>query len=1042
MHKKKILYILFLSFYFSNWAIGQKTLIYTESDKIYKDALDLFDKEKYGAAAHQFQNLNLNGNHLSSEVKDNAEYYDAACDMELFHPTAEYKLNQFIVNHPENSKIPFAQFRLGKLYFRQKSYRKAIEHFEKTDPIYLSLTAAQEYYFKLGFSYFSNFNYEKANKAFAEIKDMDTKYSPAANYYSSHIAYLNKNYETALKGFMKLKDSEVFSKLVPYYVVQIYYLQKKFDDLLKYAIPILDSLKPQNEAEINHIIGDAYYKKSSYKEAIPYLEAFQNTSPNTTRDDQFVLGYALYKTENFNTAIPYLEKISEGTDSLTQNALYILADCFLRTSKKPSARNAFLAASKMPFNTIIQEDAFYNYAKLSYELSSQPMAVFAFQDYIKKYPKSQRLDEINELLAQAFLTTKNYKEALVALEKINNKSEKVKAAYQRASFYRALELYYSNDYAGFITLINQSLGIPIDKKIEAQCYYWLGEVYYKKNNFDAAIKNYTEFLFHPKAINMPFYNNANYNIGYCHFKLEDYPEATVWFRKYLKNNEETDKMRANDANLRIGDAYYVAQDFSNALTYYDQAIGIKAESADYALYQKGLIYGLQGKQEEKVKTLAILLTKYKKSKFQVASLYETAEGELLMDNTKKALEDFQLLVNTYPNSDYVKKALVKIGLAYYTLNEDKKALETYKEVISKYPSTPEARAALIGVKTISVEIGDPSQYLNLSVANVSQNAQDSILYESAQIQYGKGDCEGAIKNFDGYLEKFKEGTFSLQANYYKAECELKLKNTDKALVGYDYIASKPKNPFTEKAALTAADIYFKQKQYTKALAHYIVLEQFAEKPANILEAYTGQMRCNALLGRMDSAVLYSKKLLGSAKVSNEVVVEAHFTLGKAALLKDSLATAQKEFMLVYKNHKSEIGAEAKYNIANIQFKQKKYAESQKTIFEIINQLPSYDFWIAKSFILLADTYVETNDFFQAKQTLKSIIDNYERERVDQEDLKALAKEKLDKIQALETQKKELELKEKQEKEEKARIQFEESNKIADPAPAEPGINKL
>ncbi len=1023
-------------------SFAQKTLIYTDVDNIYKTGLELFDKEKYGAAENQFQKVIQADNHLSSEVKDNAEYYAALCAMELFHPTAEYKLCQFIEKHPENIKIPYAYFRLARLYFRQKSYKRAIANFEKTDPSYLSKNEAHEYYFKLGFSYFNNFNYEKANKAFFEIINIDTKYTPAANYYYSHIAYLNKNYETALQGFMKLKTSEVFAKLTPYYIVQIYYLQGNFDELLRYAIPIVDSLKPQNETEINHIIGDAFFKKSKYKEAIPYLEEYHRNSSNVTANDNYEIGYALYKNQEYTRSVIYFEKISDGNDSLAQNTLYLLADCFIKTNKKQNARNAFLAASKLEYNKVIQEDALYNYAKLSFELSSQPLAVFAFQDYLKKYPKSPRLDEINELLAQVFLTTKNYKEALDALEKISNKNEKVKAAYQRASYYRALELYYSANYPEFIALINKSLQFPIDKNLEAQSYYWLGEVYYKKNNYDASIKNYTEFLYHPQAIHFPFYNTVNYNIGYCHFKLagnstdglDDYKEATVWFRKYLKDKEATDQMRVNDANLRIGDGYYVAKDFFNAVDYYDQAIANKAESADYALFQKGVILGLQGKQEQKIKALNEISSKYKKSKFIIASLYETADAELLMDDTQKALDHFQALINTYPNSDYVKKSLVKTGLAYYTLNEDKKALEAYKDVLKKYPATPEAKAALLGIKTISVEMGNPSEYLNL--ATTSENAKDSLTYESALIRYTKGDCENAIKNFQDYLDKFPSGIFVLNANFYKAECEIKAKNYDKALEGYDYVASKPKNTFTEKSLLTAADMYFKQKQYDKAVSRYMLLEKFAERPDNILESYIGQMRCNYFLNKLDSASLYSNKLLMAEKVPNEIKMEAHFTLGKSAMAKDSLSLAQKEFTIVYKNHKSEMGAESKYTIALIQYRQKKYSESQKTIFEIIDQLPSYDFWIAKSFILLADTYVEMNDLFQAKQTLKSIVDNYERQGVGQEDLKNVAQTKLDKIIEQENQKKEQELKDKQEKEEKARKLFEESNRIIDPLPSD------
>jgi hypothetical protein len=59
-------------------------------------------------------------------------------------------------------------------------------------------------------------------------------------------------------------------------------------------------------------------------------------------------------------------------------------------------------------------------------------------------------------------------------------------------------------------------------------------------------------------------------------------------------------------------------------------------------------------------------------------------------------------------------------------------------------------------------------------------------------------------------------------------------------------------------------------------------------------------------------------------------------------------------------------------------------------------LPSYDYWIAKSFILLSDVYVKTNNIAQAKATLQSIIENY-----DGADLLQVAHEKLNAISATE-----------------------------------------
>jgi TolA-binding protein len=91
--------------------------------------------------------------------------------------------------------------------------------------------------------------------------------------------------------------------------------------------------------------------------------------------------------------------------------------------------------------------------------------------------------------------------------------------------------------------------------------------------------------------------------------------------------------------------------------------------------------------------------------------------------------------------------------------------------------------------------------------------------------------------------------------------------------------------------------------------------------------------------------------------------------------------------------KTVAAAEAKYNLAAIQYARGDYKGSQKTCFELSNNMPNYDYWVAKSFILLADNYLALKDKLQARSTLLSIIDGYE----GKDDIVATAKEKLAKI---------------------------------------------
>ena len=42
---------------------------------------------------------------------------------------------------------------------------------------------------------------------------------------------------------------------------------------------------------------------------------------------------------------------------------------------------------------------------------------------------------------------------------------------------------------------------------------------------------------------------------------------------------------------------------------------------------------------------------------------------------------------------------------------------------------------------------------------------------------------------------------------------------------------------------------------------------------------------------------------------------------------------------------------------------------------MINKSGSYDYWVTKAYILLGDIYLKQKDYFNAKATFQSIVDN-------------------------------------------------------------------
>ncbi|NTW32763.1 MAG: tetratricopeptide repeat protein, partial [Bacteroidetes bacterium] len=922
-----------------------------------------------------------------------------------------------------------ANFQLAKLYYRQQKYLKAEKAFEDVDVYDLNTEELSEYYFKSGYSFFMLKKYDKAKKHLFEIIDIDTKYFASANYYYAHILYSEKNYETALKSFLKIEKDETFKHVIPYYIAQIYYLQGKYDEVIAYAPPLLDSATASRADEIARILGESYFKTEQYAASIPYLEKYMSKTKNIiTRQDNYETGYAYYKSgADVTKAISYFEKVTTVEDSLTQNTYYILGDCYLKNGNKNFAMNSFLSASKYSFYPTIKEDALFNYAKLAYELSINPYneAVEAFQKFINDYPESSKIDEARTSLVNLFLTTKNYKDALTSIEKIKHRDDKLNKAYQKIAYYRGIELFNNKDIDSAITVLNKSNTQPFDNTIKANCYYWKGEGFYRLSEFDSAIVNYKTFLISPGAFSLPIYNTANYNIGYCYFKQKNYKSAINNFRKFYTNKSDENKKVINDACLRIADCYFISKEYSNAIEYYDRAIAIKSFDTDYAMYQKSLCYGVLGKYDSKINTLLVMLEQYPKTAYCDDAEFELANTYLTKNDNENALIYYKKVNTDFSSGSYAKRALLKTGLIYFNTDRDTLALQTFKKVVSDYPATNESKDALISIRNIYMDMDSVSAfYLYVKgqpeYGTKTETEQDSMTYLAAETKYMNGDCDKATRGFSKYIQQFPNGYFVTNAYYYKAECDYKNNNLAEALMGYIYVTGKPQNKFSEYALIKAAEINYKLNRYDSAAFYYSELEKNAEYKSNIILARSAIMRCNWKAGNYNKAIIAARELIGTEKVTEELLTEAHVTIGRSALLLDSTALAQTEFEFAYKlSPTSEFGAEAKYNLAYLQYVLQDYVKSENLIFEVINLVPSYDYWLAKSYILLADVYVKTGNIFQAKYTLQSIIDNY-----DGADLVTIAHEKLNKINNDEKEKAQLLLLEQQKIQEDEKIKFD------------------
>jgi tetratricopeptide (TPR) repeat protein len=803
----------------------------------------------------------------------------------------------------------------------------------------------------------------------------------------------------------------LYKPYVPYYVTQIYFRQKKYNEVIDYANSIMQAdHRLHFQRKIKYLLGQSYFKLEQYREALPYLKEYVAASNEVTDQDIYALGYSYYKTGNIDKSIQQFEKLSFRDDSLSQNATYLLGDCFLQKDKKKHARNAFGEAAQLEHDPQIQEVALLNYAKLSYELEFHKEAIQSTRKFIEQFPDSEYLAEAKELLTDIFMTTSKYKEALEVLETMDKEKPKLKEAYQQVAFYRGVELFNDKKWNKALKLFDKSLQHPLQQKINAQVYFWQGEVYVRKGNWSKAIDNFTQFLSLadleeelPQEVDKA---TANYNLGYSYYKQQKYGDALTYFSRADEQLQKKQPLEGNvtyqkmypDVLLRKGDCYFHLGDYNKALSHYQQIVDNDMSGKDYALFQMGILYGLGEDYEKKIEVLSRLTDNYSgRSLYQDDALFELANAHVEVGQPQQAIDRLKTLVAQHPKSNYVQKALPKMGLIYYNQDKPDKAIQKYKEVIRKFPRTKASKSALLSLREVYVDENRPDAYVqfvdSVPEAEVTASTQDSILFQSAEKQYIRGNCKEAVKSLDAYLAKAKKGYFALPAHYFRAQCRYQKEHYKKALSDYEYVINQARNRFTETSLLRAAEIaHYQLENYNKAYKYYQQLYEYSEFKDNNLTALKRLTVLAYKLEKYDKVKEYGEQLVSNEQAAPEDLVEARLYLGKAAMVDEDLSNAKMYFTKVAEATKNKKGVEARYHLARIKHLREKYDASMSACYEVINHIPSYDYWVAKSYILLGDNYAAKGDNFQAKATYKSIVDNYEGKK-----LREIAQKKLEKL---------------------------------------------
>ena len=159
-----------------------------------------------------------------------------------------------------------------------------------------------------------------------------------------------------------------------------------------------------------------------------------------------------------------------------------------------------------------------------------------------------------------------------------------------------------------------------------------------------------------------------------------------------------------------------------------------------------------------------------------------------------------------------------------------------------------------------------------------------------------------------------------------------------------------------------------------------------------MEAMRGLLRCQFELQEWAIASDNAKDLLNVKGIGSDDKILASMIVGKSYQANGQCESAIPYFKTVVSLSRAAYGAEAQYQIADCQFQQNRLKESEKSAFEVIHKSGSYELWVTKSYFLLGDIYLKEKDYFNAKATFQSLVENA---KIDE--IRIQAEQRLDEV---------------------------------------------
>ncbi|MEO9964744.1 MAG: tetratricopeptide repeat protein [Reichenbachiella sp.] len=912
-------------------------------------------------------------------------YYMAVSAIKAGHSDGESLMQAFIKKYPYHLYSQEAYLVIAEFYFIKGRYTEALENYNRSVG---DLTHQQ--LFNKGFCEFmSNLN-EEALVTFNKLEGTFSTYEYDAAYFQGVIYYKGGAMEDAYAALSTALQSEKYRSPASELYVGALFQGKRYQELIGF---VEKELSPTENGLVLNRLADTQFALEKYRSAaISYAELLDNQNGHRTVDNYFRAGFSQLKIENQEKAEAYLKKSAVSDDTVGAYASYYLGIIYENQKNLQFAISSFENTAKS--STGLSEDALYHQSRCLMEVPNYQEAINSLNDYKARFPEGRYEGTVDEMLGTAYANTNNYDQAIAYIERLERLSPQLKRTYQRVSFLKGVTLFNDKKFEEAKEVFQGALLHDENNAITQQSYFWMGETLSLLNELDDAIFYYRSVQHAPDQL---VYLKAQYSKAYVYFNEKDYASAFDTFSKFIsEENKALDQRYRTDALLRMGDCQYAMKGYTRAIDFYKKAQQTGNKNLDHIYFQIGLLNRYLENHRAAKQYFSLLIKELPNSPKVDHAYFQIAQIEFEKGSQKEAIRGFDTFLARHPSSEFVPFALLNQAVAYDNEAQYDRSISNYKEILDRFPKHKTANSALLGLQSHNAasRFDEFDTYLKLfKEANPTSGALENVEFESSRANYYNQQYAAAIKGLRSFVSAYPNSSFVLEAKYLIGDAYYRSEQLNEALVSFKQLENTHDYAKYSKVLNRIATIYKNTGEAKTSNEYYYKMGSLSLSAKDVIHVNNGLMENYFALGIYDSAKYYGNQLLVNPRVSAMDGAQAGLIIGKSEYFSGNLELALQSFLPLVANAPDERGAEAYYYISKIYFDQAKYDLALESLFILTNNFQAYERWLGEAYLLMATIYIETNELFQAKATLNSLITH-----VALKDIKLRAQEKLEDIE--------------------------------------------